>query len=184
MKPIFRDPDEGDEREDGYSEPFGFLLGPMGHFSSSDMSDEYFRAANLLVERIQDRRVADHEIAYPVLFLYRHAMELMVKAILTKPSYTHHRLDALADDLSSFVDEKYGQKVPDWIIGRLKELARIDPTSQAFRYGEDKFGPGPERRPVPAETYVRVMELHQTMNRLYEALQQARLLIRGDFRTI
>ena len=82
MKPLFRDPGEGDEREDGFSQPHGFLLGPMGMIDRAEMADQYFRAANLLINRIDQQEVADYEVAYPVLFLYRHALELVMKCIL------------------------------------------------------------------------------------------------------
>lgn len=182
MKPLFRDPDAGDQREDGYSEPFGFLLGPMGVIGRGDMADQYHRAANLIVGQIQERKVADFEIAYPVLFLYRHAMELMLKTILSSQA-NHHRLDALADDFVSFAKDKYGERVPQWITRRLKELAQIDPTSQAFRYGEDKYDPGKKPTAIPAETYVRVLELRDEMNRLYQVLRHVLVVVHGEVST-
>jgi len=182
MKPLFRDPDGTDERDDEYSEPFGFLLGPMGDIGRGDMADQYLRAANLIVDQIQKRQVADLDIAFPVLFLYRHAMELILKTILANQA-NHHRLDALADDFTRFAKEKYAEDVPQWITRRLKELARIDPTSQAFRYGEDKYHDSKTPTGIPAETYVRVLELHDEMNRLYRALRNVRVIVRRDFRT-
>jgi hypothetical protein len=179
MKPLFRDPCEGDEREDGYSEPFGFLLGPMGVFSRDEMADQYFLAANVLVEQVQQRNVADYDIAYPVLFLFRHAMELMLKSLLGQSAPHHHRLNSIADDFAAFVHREHRQEVPRWIVERLHELARIDPTSEAFRYGEDKYQGTADRSGIPAETYVRVMELHDEMNRLYGALRRALLVMQG-----
>lgn len=175
MKPLFRDLDEGDEREDGYSEPFGFLLGPMGVMSRDEMADQYFQAANLIVEKIRSREIADYEVAFPVLYLYRHSMELLLKAILGSNA-NHHRLNALADDLVKFTRKRAGEDVPQWITGRLKELARIDPTSEAFRYGEDKYD-SKKRSGIPVETYVRVLELHVEMNRIYLALRRALLVV-------
>ena len=179
MQPLFRDPGEGDEREDGYSEPFGFLLGPMGVIERGDMADQYFRAANLIVGQIQQRNVADFEIAYPVLYLYRHAMELILKTILSK-EVSHHRLDALADDFVNFAQDKYRERVPQWVTHRLKELAKIDPTSQALRYGEDKYQSKEKPTGIPAETYVRVLELHEEMNRLYRVLSHVLAVVRRD----
>lgn len=176
MRPLFRDPGEGDEREDGYSEPHGFLLGPMGMIDRAEMADQYFRAANLLIENVDRQRVADYEVAFPVLFLYRHALELVIKCILGGGS--HHRLDTLAGDLVTFIRKQYGQAVPTWVTRRLQELAKIDPTSEAFRYGEDKYdGKTKERTGIPTETYVRVSELQDELNRLYRALRHALLVV-------
>lgn len=178
MKPLFRDPGEGDEREDGFSQPHGFLLGPMGMIDRAEMADQYFRAANLLINRIDQQEVADYEVAYPVLFLYRHALELVMKCILGGGS--HHRLDALAGDLVTFVKKKHGQVVPAWITKRLHELAKIDPTSEAFRYGEDKYhGKGNGRTGIRPETYVRVSELRDELNSLYRALRRALIIQQG-----
>jgi len=182
MKPLFREPEAGDQRENGYSEPFGFLLGPIGVIGRGDMADQYFRAANLIINQILERQIADYEIAYPVLFLYRHAMELLLKTILANQA-NHHRLDALADDFTRFAKEKYAEDVPQWITRRLKELARIDPTSQAFRYGEDKYDDSKKPTGIPAETYVRVLELHDEMNRLYRMMRRVLVVVRGEIGT-
>ncbi len=179
MSLLFRSPTEGDEREDAYSGPFGFLVGGLGAGERDHIAEQYFRAANLLVENIRQKNVADFEIAYPVLYLYRHAVEVLLKSLLGGHT-SHHRLDALAGDLVKFAREKYDQQVPQWVTDRLHELARIDPTSQAFRYGEDKYpGKGDGRQPVPYETYVRVAELHDSMNRLFAALKGALDVERG-----
>lgn len=170
-QPLFRDPGEDDQREDAYSGPFGFLIGGLTAFERIELAEQYLKAANLLVESIRKQQVADFEIAYPVLFLYRHALEVLIKHLLGR-DVTHHRLDALADDLVQFARDQHGEQVPSWIVSRLREIAQIDPTSQAFRYGEDRYEPE-QRRPVPYETYVRVSELHDVMNTLYAVLRRA-----------
>ncbi|MCI5103891.1 MAG: hypothetical protein MRY60_08950 [Algiphilus sp.] len=170
-QPLFRDSGEGDQREDAYSGPFGFLIGGITGFERHELAEQYLTAANLLVESIRKQQVADYEIAYPVLFLYRHALEVLIKFLIGSES-NHHRLDALADDLVRFARDKHGERVPSWIVGRLREIARIDPTSEAFRYGEDRYEPK-ARRPVPHETYVRVAELNGVINELYAALKRA-----------
>lgn len=136
-----------------------------------ELAEQYLKAANLLVGAIQKKQVGDFEIAYPVLFLYRHALEVLIKHFIGR-EVNHHRLDALADDLVSFVRDHHGVKVPSWIVKRLREIARIDPTSEAFRYGEDRYT-SKDRSSVPYETYIRVSELHDVMNTLYSALRRA-----------
>jgi hypothetical protein len=170
-QPLFRDAGEDDQREDAYSGPFGFLIGGLADFERVELAEQYLTAANLLVRSINKQEVADFEIAYPVLFLYRHALEVLIKTLIGK-EVNHHRLHALADDLVKFAREQHGQKVPRWIVTRLREIARIDPTSEAFRYGEDKYK-SKQRTPVPHETYIRVAELHDVMNDLYSVLRHA-----------
>lgn len=174
MTPLFRDPGEGDEREDGYSEPHGFLLGGMSYDERESIAFQYLKAANLIVDGIRQKQVADYEVAYPVLYLYRHSIELLLKALIGGKT-KQHRLDALGADLMTHVRARYGQEVPRWVIEQLNEVARIDPTSQAFRYGEDKYSDckSGQRQPIPHETYVRVEDLHRSMNALYSVLARA-----------
>lgn len=169
--PLFRETGEDDQREDGYSEPHGFLIGGMTAVERVELAEQYLPAANLLVASIQKKKVGDFEIAYPVLFLYRHALEVLIKHFIGR-EVNHHRLDALADDLVSFVRDHHREEVPSWIVNRLREIARIDPTSEAFRYGEDRYRLK-DRSPVPYETYIRVGELHNVVNTLYAALRRA-----------
>jgi len=171
MQPLFRDPGEDDQREDAYSGPFGFLVGGLIGHERIELAEQYLKAANLLVDSIRDQRVQDFEIAYPVLFLYRHALEVLIKCLIGK-DVNHHRLDALAEELVNYVRDQHSQTVPKWIVSRLREIAKIDPTSTAFRYGEDNYQPK-TRLPVPHETYVRVADLHSVMNDLYSVLKRA-----------
>jgi len=166
---LFRDVTEGDEREDPYSGPHGFLLGV---FSMEDIADQYFKAANLLVDSIKSKNTVDYELAYPVLYLYRHAIELILKSLMGSTSNSH-RLDALQGDLVKFAREHFKQDVPSSVIALLRELASIDPTSQAFRYGEDRYDNQKQTKPVPYETYVRLSELHERLNGLYESFKHA-----------
>lgn len=174
MTALFRDPGEGDEREDGYSQPHGFLLGGMLADERESIAFQYLKAANLIVDGVRQKQVADYEVAYPVLYLYRHAIEVLVKALIGGDK-DHHRLDVLGCELVAHVRARYDQEVPRWVIEQLNEVASIDPTSQAFRYGEDKYSDckAKQRRPIPYETYVRVEDLHKSMNRLYAALGRA-----------
>jgi len=169
MKALFRDVSEEDARADPYDGPHGFLLGV---FSLEEIADQYFRAANLLVDSIKNKSSVDYELAYPVLYLYRHAIEIRLKSLMGSTS-THHRLDTLSGDLVKFARTRFQQEVPTWVTKLLRELAGIDPTSQAFRYGEDKYGDGNRQMSVPYETYVRLSELHERLNQLYESLKHA-----------
>lgn len=97
----------------------------------------------------------------------------MILKCLLGPS-NEHRLNKLGDPLVRVVEDTHGQSVPTWITHGLNELTRIDPTSQAFRYGEDRYtGAKSSREAVPDETYVRVSELRLEMTRLYQALDDA-----------
>jgi hypothetical protein len=115
----------------------------------------YKTAADCVVASVEARRVAADRAVYPVCFLYRHYLELMLKGLIRLGNQLQ---DASADypkdehDLRKLWREC---RVPLEDAGRLGngspadveavekcilELAALDPTSQAFRYGEDKGG--------------------------------------------
>jgi len=133
------------------------------------MAEQYLHAAKFLAEAIKRQEQEDFRLASPVLFLYRHALELALKALLRNGS-THHRLDARGADLKTLVREKYQQEVPGWITARLNELAALAPGSMAFRYGEEKYGGGKQFSPAPGEMYVGVGRLQASINEPFTAL--------------
>jgi hypothetical protein len=171
-QPLFVEPTDEMQREDEWSGPFGFLLGGMAQPTKQELSKQYFDAANILVESIRQMKCADYSIANPVLYLYRHSLELLLKSILGSKS-EHHKLDNLSDDLVTLVKHRYKQAVPKWVTDKLKEFAAIDPNSMAFRYGEDKYDGSKICSAVADETYVGVIHLQRSMCMLYEALSNA-----------
>ncbi len=61
----------------------------------------YMRAADLLVERCIDDACA-HQVAMPILFLYRHAIELRLK-FAAQPVKLNHDLATLARELNGLL---------------------------------------------------------------------------------
>jgi hypothetical protein len=140
--------------------------------SKLEMAQQYLHAANVLADTIMRQEEEDFRMANPVLFLYRHAIEMALKALLQTES-AHHRLDALGADLRIHVRTKYHQDVPAWITERLNQLAAIDPSSMAFRYAEERYDGSRTLSSVPGELYVGVPHLRASMNELFGALAGA-----------
>ena len=170
--PLFVELSDEHQREDAFSGPHGFVVGGMFLPTKLEKAEQYLHAANVLADAIKRQEQEDFRLANPVLFLYRHALELVLKALLRGGS-THHKLDALAADLTAYVREKYQQEVPSWIPARLREMAALDPNSMAFRYGEEKYAGSKRYSPVPGETYVGVGQLQASINELFAALANA-----------
>jgi len=114
-RPLFEEPTDAIEREDAWVEPLGFLVGGLANMSPQQLADQYFDAASVLTQLILSHQWEDYRLANPALFLYRHALELLVKAIMLETK-TGHKLDELADDLVTFVKREFDTDVPDWII--------------------------------------------------------------------
>ena len=63
----------------------------------ADLASEYYMAASLLVDAaVEKGRV--WMCVHPILYLYRHAIELELKGIV-RPQKVNHDLDSLADAL-------------------------------------------------------------------------------------
>jgi hypothetical protein len=112
----------------------------------------YKKAGDVLVAQIETDGHSQDLLVYPVLFLYRQFIELELKDLLRagaalhevdQPAWQHHRLDDLWSRCLKLVE---ATSPDDSLLeltqtGRLiGEFARVDPTSFAFRYPEDKSG--------------------------------------------
>jgi hypothetical protein len=144
---------------------FGGMFLPAG--TNWEMAEQYFDAANLLIADIEQDRLEDYKLANPVLYLYRHWLELAVKSIIGHAR--EHNLSKLAEMLNSFLAQR-GIQAPDWVIERLKEMSSIDPHSAAFRYAENG---------IAGEIYVSLPHLKQVMAMLNVALSS--VASKGEF---
>jgi hypothetical protein len=168
-RPLFEEPSADCEREDEWSYPKGFMFGgwslPSG--TTWEMAEQYFDAANVLVDSIERNEIEDYKLGTPILYLYRHWLELAVKSIIG-PVYGHD-LEKLSLELTRFLLQR-GVEVPAWVTARLVEIGKIDRSSTAFRYAEGTS---------PGETYVNVPHLRDAMRMLQLALGS--VAMRGVF---
>ncbi len=168
-RPLFEEPTAAIERPDQWSEPLGFLVGGGANQRYQHLGQQYYNAAEHLVEGIKHQDVADYEVANPVLYLYRHSIELFLKAIMQGAAKTHS-LDTLADEYRDFIKDEFGSDCPKWIITRMKELGAIDPNSTAFRYNMTYNKQAKTDEPVPGEFHVNLHHLKSAMTALNVAL--------------
>jgi len=161
-RPLFEEPTPEIEREHPLDGPYGFLLGGGANLSLQEIGQQYFDAADALVELITSQEVEDYKLGNPVIYLYRHSIELFLKAIL--PGARGHNLEALAGKFEAFVRVEFAAAVPDWIIGRLKEISRLDPDSATFRYNQNP------NLLQEGEFHVDLLHLQRTMHALNTAL--------------
>jgi len=168
-RPLFEEPSDAAVRENPWSGPQGFMLGGMSLPTRGELGEQYFDAAYLLLESIKRNQWEDYKLVNPALYLFRHALELQVKAMLGASAKTHD-LAALADQPDTKAQVQDGERAPQWVIARLKEFAAIDPGSTAFRYAET-YDPKRKRHvAVDGETYVSLPHLQRAMLALYVAL--------------
>jgi len=128
--------------------------------SSSDFSrkqDWYFYingykdAADLLVAHAAE--VDMRKVGYPIMFLYRQHLELGLKALIRDCRCVigchevfpkTHRIDELWQICGTLLDELVPGTSDDEAVKHttrlIAEFSKLDPTSEAFRYPEDKNG--------------------------------------------
>ncbi len=135
----------------------------------------YHEAASLLVDLIDGKLQKDY-IVYPILFLYRHYLELMLKTLILEISGTdgkalppklgnEHKLTTLWDSLLTLIPPATGQDIAGKLLG---EFTLIDPQSISFRYGMKK---GFEEASVK-EQEISLRNVQALMSKLYNRLNQ------------
>ena len=114
------------------------------------MPDGYKRAADLLVERAISNRAHRDFLVYPIIFCYRHYLEIQLKCQLhdygglvgIEADWEHHAFEKLWPSYQEMLrrfgpgDDQAIQMVADCVAA----FAEIDPSSFSFRYPTGKRG--------------------------------------------
>lgn len=117
-----------------------------------DYTTGYKEAADVLVAHIETTARGYAKLRYPILFLYRHHLELVVKGLIREccsslgrdaDSPKHHFLDQLwrrCVQLLREISPAASASEINETTRLFDELCKIDPASNAFRYPEDRSG--------------------------------------------
>jgi hypothetical protein len=136
--PLFRELAEEDDEFD----PVDLLVGGMARWSDPEqIAASYMAAGHALINHALQNG-EPWEVAYPILFVYRHALELYLKSVL-RPSKLNHDLAALVSQFESFVGNELQQELPPAFRRYLMEFASMDPGSQSFRYSDARGASSP-----------------------------------------
>ena len=130
---IFKDiPEDYDEKSCHIA-----VLGGMadGAYDSRSVADAFKLAGDVLVKEVSTRSET-YELVYPILYNYRHCLEVYLKAI-TGPKNGHH-LRPLLDDLSRFTKAEYGLRLPRWVRVCILEFDEFDRQSTTFRFADNR----------------------------------------------
>jgi hypothetical protein len=168
-QPIFRT-DEFDTIDETCSG--GAYIGGMaaGH-EDAGIAEIYLRAAETLVERgLADDRA--HEVVLPVLFLYRHALELLLK-VAVQPTKLNHDIAALVGDLDALLVTKRGAGLAPGLVARVAEVATFDPRADAFRFTSSANKRSSGAPHFPDEIWVDLRRLRDAMSGIDKELRVA-----------
>ena len=168
-RPLFEEPTLRVERADPADGPFGFMVGGTANLSPPYLAQQYSDAADLLCQNISLGHWYDYGLANPILFLYRHAIELLLKSVVRDAGKTHG-LAELADQFRRDIEREFDADVPSWITRRITEIAAIDPASTAFRYNRNFDRSSKRDIPVKGEFHVDLRHLQKSIEKLSNAL--------------
>jgi hypothetical protein len=128
-RPIFEEPPDGLGEQEFH---FGILIPGMGGMEGIEVARTFAAAGDRLLDAALSNRES-WQAAYPILFCYRHALELYLKAIIPQAK-KNHGLSDLWKQLYPHVAGRYQNDQVDWLKDRIMEFHYIDPGSTAFRY--------------------------------------------------
>jgi hypothetical protein len=113
---------------------------------------------------------------FPMLYLYRHSIELFLKDTLNQKE-NGHNLSGLLGKLVEQIKQQHNVDVSaGWFASEIRHLSEIDPTSQGFRYSHKI-----DTSPAIADSYILDIEdLGKRMRSLYDVFRGMRLA-RGKF---
>jgi len=137
-------------------------------------SEGYKKAADILSLKIQEDRMFIDFLIYPLVFLYRHHIELELKIIILegndlinnqKVERHHHKLQNLWDDAKKIIKELWPdgpQNDLQAVENVVLQLSELDPDSMSFRYDRDKEG----KKPNPELKFLNVKKFSQVINNI------------------
>ncbi len=149
----------------------GSVIGGMWDIRSNfALADSYKLAGDMLVDAALSKDEAD-ELLCPVIFNYRHATELYMKAIITKHKKKHDLLPLL-QQFKDLLREKFNTLPPDWFVNMILAFNDFDPGGTTFRYG------GPGAFTSHDEAWVDLEHVKKIMGWLAESFQRIRIKLR------
>ena len=143
-------------------------------------TDSYKNVAYRLVGNIERYEV--DSLVYPIMFLYRHYLELQLKSLLRNLYLFHglqwnpqktHDLVKLWHEVRQLMEKICPQDTEDnkHIEARIKEFNQIDPKSLAFRYPEDTDGnPSFESVPQQYRGYINLFQVRRIVQAMQDRL--------------
>jgi hypothetical protein len=144
----------------------GIFLNGGGTDQFLELARSYKQSADTLLD-LALKSGEPRDWGNPVLFAYRHALELYLKIIGDVQDLTHS-LEKCIQHVELRHGRKIGPPVRDWIL----EFDKIDPYGTAFRYADDQAG-----TLRYAEYWVDLVQFKYAMTRIFEKLDEACLIL-------
>ncbi len=152
---------------------FGTFVATVGTMDGFEVARSFADAANrLLVAAAENRE--NWEASPPILFCYRHALELYLKALLPESRH-NHSLSTLAQSLKPLL-KRYPADQVAWLHDRIIEFDMVDPKSTVFRYHDGLITSHETSGDPYPELWVDYNNLKRTMEIIFHGLERLRIL--------
>jgi hypothetical protein len=142
-------------------------------------AEGYRRAADVLVQHVSDTQSFQDYLIYPIIFLYRQAIEVSLKHLLFKGSQLldreqaiprQHQLVPLWQQCRGIIEEVWPDG-PKEELGAVQEVLEQfdcrDPRSTVFRYPVDISG----RSSLPTSERINIRNFSEVANRVFSFLE-------------
>lgn len=167
---IFTEPPDELEECDFH---FGTFVVGAGKMDEIEVARSFADAADRLLATAAERRES-WEAAYLILFCYRHALEMYLKAIM--PNERHgHRLGDLAKSLKPHIEGRYPADQVSWLLDRIAEFDELDPKSTLFRYPDGALSSYKAGAQPDPERYVDFRRLQRSATKMFQSFEYIRL---------
>ncbi|MDN5752523.1 MAG: hypothetical protein L0H15_04465 [Nitrosospira sp.] len=140
----------------------GIFLNGGGVEQYLELARSYRQSAETLLDSALESS-EPRDWGYPVLFAYRHTLELYLKIIgeIQEPIHS-------LEDCVRAVEKRHSQKIGSPIRAWITELDKLDPYGTAFRYADDQAG-----TLRYAEYWVDFVQLKFAFSLIFEMLDNA-----------
>jgi hypothetical protein len=140
-------------------------------YGDEDLAESYFLAGDTLIAAIANGDADGRELVNPVMYVYRHGIELYLKCIV-QPEEKNHSLGSLLDAFCRHILEGYGETVPPVITKPIYEFATYDQRSDVFRYETDRNGKNHEPLGCDGEFWIDLPSLKTSMEVLRRSFRR------------
>ncbi len=145
----------------------GTVIGGMAEIGDAfALAESYKFAGDVLVDAALSTAEA-YELIYPVIYNYRHATELYLKATLI-PRRKDHDLLWLLQEFKKLLKTEFDATLPEWFENIILAFNDFDPDSTTFRYGGFAF------LSKHGEVWVDLVHMKTLMGWLAESFQKIR----------
>ena len=151
--PFFQEPSE--DMDETWQH--GTLIGGMACRDLAQVARAYKLAADELLKQALSK-YEPHELDYPVLFLYRHTVEVYLKAALDAPP-EHHDLSRLIQ----LLEAESGKQIAGWVKDRLWDFHSIDKMAALVRDADP---------PADGELWIDFHQLQAVIDKLVQAIEE------------